>query len=119
MLTSLGRFLRKLRIDRGEILKDMAGKLNVTVSFLSAVENGKKKMPSSWIGEICRLYNFDQNKRDEFTSAIAETEKAVEMNLLNATIGKRELAVSFARRFSEIDDSQVEAIRKILMEGEK
>ncbi len=24
MLTSLGRFLRKLRIDRGEILKDMA-----------------------------------------------------------------------------------------------
>ena len=40
------------------------------------------------------------------------------MNLLNTTIGKRELAVSFARRFSEIDDSQVEAIRRILMEGE-
>ena len=118
MLTSLGRFLRKLRIDRGEVLKDMAAKLNVTVSFLSAVENGKKKMPSSWNGEICRLYNFDQNKRDEFTVAIAETEKVVEMNLLNTTIGKRELAVSFARRFSEIDDSQVEAIRRILMEGE-
>ncbi|MBQ2174701.1 MAG: hypothetical protein II453_06500, partial [Alphaproteobacteria bacterium] len=66
----------------------------------------------------CRLYNFDQNKRDEFTVAIAETEKVVEMNLLNTTIGKRELAVSFARRFSEIDDSQVEAIRRILMEGE-
>ena len=39
MLTSLGKFLRKLRIDRGEILKDMADKLGVTVSFLSAVEN--------------------------------------------------------------------------------
>ena len=48
----------------------------------------------------------------------SETEKVVEMNLLNTTIGKRELAVSFARRFSEIDDSQVEAIRRILMEGE-
>ena len=44
MLTSLGRFLRKLRIDRGEILKNMAEKLEVTSSFLSAVENGKKRM---------------------------------------------------------------------------
>ena len=42
MITSLGRFLRKLRIDQGEILKDMADKLGVSVSFLSAVENGKK-----------------------------------------------------------------------------
>ncbi len=118
MLTSLGRFLRKLRIDQGEILRDMAAKLNVTVSFLSAVENGKKKMPSSWNEEICRMYDFNQKQKEEFTTAIAETEKAVEMNLQNATIGKRELAVSFARRFSEIDDSQVEAIRKILMEGD-
>ena len=42
MLTSLGKFLRKLRIDNNELLKDMAQKLNVSVSFLSAVENGKK-----------------------------------------------------------------------------
>ena len=47
MLTMLGKFLRKLRIDRNELLKDMAGKLDVTVSFLSSVENGKKKMPSA------------------------------------------------------------------------
>ena len=43
MLTALGKFLRKLRIDNGEILKDMADKLGVTASFLSAVENGKKQ----------------------------------------------------------------------------
>ena len=45
MLTSIGKFFRKLRIDEGEILKDMAEKLGVSVSFLSAVENGKKRMP--------------------------------------------------------------------------
>lgn len=38
MVTAFGKFLRILR----EILKDMAEKLNVTSSFLSAVENGKK-----------------------------------------------------------------------------
>ena len=45
MLTSIGRFLRKLRIDHGEILKDMADALGVSYAFLSAVENGKKKCP--------------------------------------------------------------------------
>lgn len=43
MITPIGKFLRKLRIDTGEILKDMAEKLHVSPSFLSAVENGKKK----------------------------------------------------------------------------
>ena len=42
MLTALGRFLRKIRIDRNELLKDMADKLEVSASFLSAVENGKR-----------------------------------------------------------------------------
>ena len=119
MLTSLGRFLRKLRIDQGEILKDMAEKLNVTVSFLSAVENGKKRMPSNWNGKICQIYSLTEQQREEFTSAIAETEDAIEMNLVNVNMGRRELAVSFARRFNSIDDSQVEAIRKILFKGDR
>ena len=119
MLTSLGKFLRKLRIDQGEILKDMADKLGVTVSFLSAVENGKKKMPSNWNGKICLLYQLDAQQKKDFTTAIAETENAIEMNLVDANMGRRELAVSFARKFSDIDDDQVEAIRKILFKGER
>ena len=119
MLTSIGRFLKKLRIDRGEILKDMAEKLDVTVYFMSAVENGKKHMPSAWNGKICRLYDLNEEQRREFTTAIAETEDAIEMNLVSANLGRRELAVSFARRFNNIDDAQVEAIRKILQRGDK
>lgn len=45
MLTGIGKFLRKLRIDNEEILKDMADALGVSSAFLSAVENGRKKMP--------------------------------------------------------------------------
>ena len=117
MLTSLGRFLRKLRIDEGEILKDMAEKLEVTVSFLSAVENGKKHMPSSWNGKICSLYNLSKAQMEEFTIAIAETESAIEMDFAGTNLRNRELAVSFARKFSDIDESQAKEIRKILMGG--
>ena len=47
-LTEFGKFSRKLRIDNGELLKDMAIKLNVTVSYLSAVEIGKRNIPEKW-----------------------------------------------------------------------
>ncbi len=119
MLTSIGKFLKKLRVDRGEILKDMADKLEVTVSFLSAVENGKKHMPAAWNGKICSLYALSEEQKCEFTTAIAETEDAIEMNLVSTNLGRRELAVSFARRFNDIDDEQVEEIRRILQRGDK
>lgn len=119
MLTSIGRFLRKLRIDQGEILKDMASKLGVTVSFLSAVENGKKKMPPAWNKKICELYQLDADQRDTFTTAIADTESSIEMNLYDVSVERKELAISFARRFSEIDDLQAEKIKKILQGGNR
>lgn len=117
MLTSIGMFLRKLRIDEGEILKDMAAKLNVTVSFLSAVENGKKHMPSAWNKRICELYHLSEIQKNEFTTAIAETEDTIVLNFVGQNMKSRELAVSFARKFSEIDDEQVSEIQKILQGG--
>ena len=41
------------------------------------------------------------------------------MSFADANIGRRELAVSFARKFTDIDDAQAEAIRKILFGGDK
>lgn len=119
VLTNIGKFLRKLRIDHGEILKDMSEKLEVTVSFLSAVENGKKKMPSTWNKKICDLYQLDVEQREAFTEAIADTEDSIEMSLSDVTLERRELAVSFARKFSEINNVQAEEIKKILQGGHR
>ena len=119
MITSLGRFLRKLRIDQGEILKDMADKLGVSVSFLSAVENGKKRMPSTWNTKLCELYQLIPEQTQAFTTAIAETEESLEMDFYGVAAGKRELAVSFARKFSDFDEGQIEAIKRILQGDNK
>ena len=114
MLTALGKFLRKLRIDRGEYLKDMAEKLDVTVSFLSAVENGKKKMPSSWNRLICDLYKLNKSQIDEFTKAIADSEDKMELVLKDVNEENKRIAISFARKFSDFDGRQREIIMKIL-----
>ena len=114
MLTSIGRFLRKLRIDNGEILKDMAEALGVSSAFLSAVENGKKKMPEGWIEKLKSIYSFTVEQVEELQAAVIDTNDAVELNLQNATPGNRALAISFAREFDSLDDETSRKIFEIL-----
>lgn len=114
MLTSIGRFLRKLRIDNGEILKDMAEALGVSSAFLSAVENGKKKMPDGWIEKLKDIYSFTTKQVEELQSAVIDTNDAVELNLQKATPGNRALAISFAREFDSLDDETSRKIFEIL-----
>ena len=69
-LTKFGKFTRKLRIDRGELLKDMAEKLNCKPSFLSNVELGRRKVPAAWRSIILVKYKLSYNEFLELSNAI-------------------------------------------------
>ena len=114
MLTSLGQFLRKLRLERGEILKTMADKLGVTSAFQSAVENGKKRMPAAWYEKLASLYSFSEDQSAALEKAVMESNGIVELNIRNASFGKRDLAISFARRFDSLDDETSRQIFALL-----
>ena len=114
MLTSIGKFLRKLRMRNGEILRDMAEALEVSSAFLSAVENGKKKMPEGWRKKLQTIYSLSAEQNQELQAAIIDTNNAVELNLQNATPGNRALAISFAREFDSLDDETSRKIFEIL-----
>ena len=65
MLTSFGRQLRYIRRDNYQLLKDMAGLLNVSSSYLSAVEMGKRNVPEGWPDKIGELYKLDAEYIDK------------------------------------------------------
>lgn len=111
MLTQLGIFFRKLRLDSGEIMKEMADKLNVSASFLSAVENGKKKMPDSWYKCIINLYDLDKDKQNELMQAIEESQKFIEINLEDLSVDKKRLAFSFARELQNMGKEDVDKMK--------
>lgn len=119
MLTVVGKFLRKLRIDRGEILFDMAKGLGVSSAFLSAVENGKKKMPDAWIPKLQALYSLSSSQIAELKDAVIETNSIVELNISNASDQNRQLALMFARRFDSLDDDTSKKLINVLLEHEK
>lgn len=114
MLTETGKFLRKLRIDRGELLKNMADKLGVSSSFLSAVENGKKKMPPDWKSTIIKLYQLNDIEIFNWDKAIAQTANVVEMDIKGMQSDHSDIAVAFARQFPDFTDDELKIIKNIL-----
>lgn len=116
--TDLGKYLKKLRIDKGEKMLDMANKLNVSSAFLSSVENGKKKMPSAMMTNIISLYTPNEKEKKEFIEAAATTCDKVDIPLDNEDIRRNEVALHFATGLSQLSDEQLMEIYKIL-EGNK
>lgn len=91
--TSFGEFVRILRIKRHEVMGDMAKVLNVKVSFLSAVENGKKNVPSEWAEKIAMAYSLNDSEKDELYQAIEESRTQYKIPAINAGIAQRRAAL--------------------------
>jgi transcriptional regulator with XRE-family HTH domain len=114
MRTAIGEFLRKIRMSRGQKLKDMAEMLGVTSSFLSAVENGKKSMPDSWYRKLQTEYGISDEEYEEMKRAALESQNTISLNMKNVSGVNRELAVSFARQFDEMDEETSKQILNVL-----
>ena len=114
MLTSFGVALRKLRLDYGEILKTMAEKLEISSSYLSAIEVGKRNIPNDLIERLGNLYNLNANKIRELELAKLESQNEVVLGLRDVSFGKREVALLFARRFDDLDELTTEKIKSLL-----
>lgn len=114
MLTPFGRFLRKLRIDRGEIMKDMAEKLQVTASFLSAVEIGKKAVPDSWVPILGRQYSLVDIRDLQHLADLSKPEFKVEVPR-DADDLRRETALMFARKVGAMDHESLTRILDVMI----
>lgn len=114
MITQFGKILRKMRIDHGEILKSMAEKLEMTSSYLSAIECGKRNIPADLIEKLVLIYNLSESEEKELLEARDNCINTVEINLTESNSHKRGLALQFARKFDDIDDEDAARILEYL-----
>lgn len=114
MLTPFGKFCRKLRIDNGELLKDMANKLNVTSSYLSAVENGKRNVPQSWVKEISSKYSLDLAQRNELINAVEESQISNKLDLKDLNNKDKNLMLALARKINDLKDEEKVIIKNLI-----
>ena len=112
--TTGGGFVRILRIKHHEVMGDMAKVLNTSLPFMSAVENGKKNVPTEWIEKIVEHYNLSESERKEMLDAIEESKTQYKVIVGNAGINQRKAALRFARSFDEMDDDTALKILELL-----
>ena len=114
MLTAFGIALRKLRLDCGEILKNMADKLEISSSYLSAIEVGKRNIPEDFIGRLSDLYCLEPEKVQKLEDAKLKSQTEIAFGLGDASFSKRETALLFARKFDDLDEDTMGKIRSLI-----
>ncbi|MCI8670395.1 MAG: helix-turn-helix transcriptional regulator [Lachnospiraceae bacterium] len=114
MLTKFGKFCRKIRIDEGKLLMDMANQLGVSAAFLSKVENGKAKPPVGWEDIIVKDYELNTEQEKELRRCIQEARETNIVQLTAMTEDDRDLMLQFARKLDTLEETEKNRIRKIL-----
>lgn len=115
MLSPFGKEIRKVRLDKSLILKDMAERLNVSPAFLSAVETGRKTIPADFIARIAEAFSLAPDVRSRLESAAALSVKEFRIQVgRNASDDARAVAAMLSRKFPTLTDDVASDIKKIL-----
>ena len=114
MITSLGKQLRMVRLNSGDLLKDMAKKLEITPAYLSSIENGKRTPPQNIVGRVAEIYHLSQSEKDALLDAFRLTLSEVTISLNDASSRQKELGLVFARRFNNLTEDEITRILSTL-----
>jgi len=69
MKESFGEYIRKLRVENGLTLTQLAAYLGIDSGALSKIENGKKKLDVKVLPKIAKKFNLDLDfLKNEFIS---------------------------------------------------
>ncbi|MDW0361046.1 helix-turn-helix transcriptional regulator [Halomonas venusta] len=116
-ITELGRFLRILRLNNAEIMKTMAEKVSISVAYLSSVELGKKAPSSKMLKNIEVSYGLKGEELEQFRAAAAKSLESLSIDLKDSSEEDKKLAMVFARKMQDLNDSDKEKLTRMLEKG--
>lgn len=114
MATQFGKLVRKLRIDKGVVLGEMAGAIGVSSAYLSAVENGKKNINEQLIKSVISYFSLDDSLEQELRNAAENSAASFKFDLRQFQDDERTLVSAFARQVADLSADQKQSIFEIL-----
>lgn len=121
MLTEIGKYLRKARIDRGLLLKDMAEGIGVSSAHLSTIETGKRHVTPDLISRLAVFLGLKPNDAGwaELDRAAALSRGQVEIHTRGLSMKHQEAALAFSRQFKEMESTDLDKLLKMLNSAQK
>lgn len=94
MVTEFGKLLRIIRINSGDSSKEMARKLSLSSSYLSAIENGKRNIPADIERRLCNAYTLSDMDREKIRKGMMTSSESLKINLTE--FGEKKQRLIFA-----------------------
>ena len=119
MITEIGKYLRHLRVDHDETLKDMAAKLNVSSAYVSLVECGKRVFPDKWIEILTEKYDLSKDDVSELDKIVSLAKNEVNIEIGSFSNEQQDVSIKFARNIKNADPDLLAKLQKLLDAEEK
>lgn len=104
-------------MDNDELLKTMAEKLGIASSTLSSIETGRRTPPKGFAERLADTYQLNGDEKAKLQDAVERSRDEIPLRIKDLTSKDQQLAVAFARKFSNLSDTQKEKLRGILEEN--
>jgi transcriptional regulator with XRE-family HTH domain len=115
-MTPLGVKLRALRDERGVTLKDMAEALNVSSAYLSALEHGKRGVPTWFLLQrMIAFFNIIWDEAEEVQRLAELSDPKVTIETAGMAPEATELANRLARDIGTLSTDDLLALRNELI----
>jgi transcriptional regulator with XRE-family HTH domain len=115
MLTPFGIAARKLRLDKGMRLLDLARIMGCSAAFISAIETGRKPIPDAYVFKVGRAMDLSAPEIRTLRSAADKARKEVRLDKMPAD--QRELVAAFARRLDDIPPDIMRALKNVVLKS--
>jgi transcriptional regulator with XRE-family HTH domain len=114
-MTPFGERVRKLRRERGLMLKDMAAHLGVSSAYLSALERGERGKPTwALIQGVLQYFHIIWDEADELKQLADLSDPRVKIDTASANPKATLLANRLAREIRNLSESELEDMLAIL-----
>ncbi len=115
MLTPFGIAARKLRLDKGMRLLDLAQSMGCSAAFISAIETGRKPIPDGYVVRAARAMNLTPAEIRTLRRAADQARRELRLDKMPAE--QRELVAAFARRLDDIPPDIMRALKKVVLKS--
>ena len=117
-MTPFGKRLREMREERGVSLKDMAASLEVSSSYLSALEHGRRGSPSWFLVQRVIVYfNVIWDEAEELQRLAQRSHPRVTVDTAGLAPEATELAHLLAAEIGGLSVKSLQDVRKALRDA--